>query len=243
MPLPLPDLFRLQQLPPAYQWEFKRRHPIYLTCWEKANAYWKKRIEKEAEGETEPPPPEMESLAALGVTGWCPDPAKSADDLGLGEYAGLQAARPLTLRWLAQPLLLAPEPARKLIGRLLLEGGSEQDLRLLKNNDLNQEQLGIIRFNPAAPLRAIVEQVEKIVRRQKQQLNLPETRRREDVLDGYLNVWDLREGWDNGQYDGTRECRLHEIATKTGDPIKTVMVRYKSAFRLLVGVDYDPLVW
>jgi hypothetical protein len=228
-------------LPPAYQWEFQRRHPIYLTCWEKASAYLKKRIEKKAEGE--PPPPEMKRLAALGVTGWCPDPAKSADDLGLGEYAGLQAARPLTLRWLAQPLLLAPEPARKLIGRLLLEGGSEQDLRLLRNNDLDRELLGVIRFNPETSLEAIKEEVEKIVGRQKQQLGLPGTRRSDGKLDGYLKVWDLREGWDQGRYDGTKECRLREIATKTSAPIETVKDRYKSAFRLLVGVEYDPVTW
>jgi hypothetical protein len=152
-----------------------------LTYWKTANAYWEKCMEKEAKGETEPPPPEMKLLAALGMTGWCPDPAKSADDLEMEGYFGQQTARPLTWRWLAQPLFREPEPARKLIGRLLLGGGSEQDLTLLKNNDLDQELVGVIRFNPEMSQEAIEKEVKKIVRRQRQQLGLPKTRARDNT--------------------------------------------------------------
>jgi hypothetical protein len=188
------------------------------------------------------PPPEAAVIESLGWKGGCPDPSLSAEELGLAGSDGLQCAGPLTLRFIAQALLAAPRGVREQVGRLLLEG-DEHSLLLLDHPDLDRELRGVVRFSPEASLRGILENVEKIAKAQKEHLRLPKTRRRNDVLDGYLDVWDRREGWAGGGYDPRREKRLRDIALKTREKPSTVQDRYESAFKLVVGVDYDPDLW
>ncbi len=94
-----------------------------------------------------------------------------------------------------------------------------------------------------APQRAIVEAVETLVRQWKAERSIPETRRRDDKLDEYLVVWDMREGWGDGAYDGSREKRLDEIARELKVPLSTVANRYRSAFECLTGHGYQPELW
>ena len=65
----------------------------------------------------------------------------------------------------------------------------------------------IVTLNPKAPQCAVAKAVEALVRDYKTQHGIPEHRRRDDKLDEYLAVWDLREGWTNGEYDCSRELK------------------------------------
>src|SRR6202040_1897099 len=71
----------------------------------------------------------------------------------------------------------------------------------------------------------------------------PEKRRRDDKLDEFLAVWDLREGWAGDHYDGSQEQTLRQISRHRAIPLSTVENRYRSAFRLIVGRDYSPPLW
>jgi len=72
---------------------------------------------------------------------------------------------------------------------------------------------------------------------------IPELRRRDDKLDEYLKIWDLREGWFNDQYECSREQTLREIAQELGISLTTAANRYRSAFHMIIGCDYSPEVW
>jgi hypothetical protein len=85
--------------------------------------------------------------------------------------------------------------------------------------------------------------MEQFVRRWKDEAGISERRRRDDKLDDYLTVWDLREGWVEGRYDSSREQTLHQIAQQQRVPLSTVANRYRSAFRLIVGREYSPALW
>jgi hypothetical protein len=63
------------------------------------------------------------------------------------------------------------------------------------------------------------------------------------VLDEYLQVWDLREGFDRGVYHTEREKTLRTIAMDTGTPVETVRDRYQAAYRLIFAEVYTPLQW
>ena len=73
-------------------------------------------------------------------------------------------------------------------------------------------------ISPNAPLRGVMDDVERLVQDQKKQENAPQKRRREDSYEGYLRAWDLREGWVGEKYDGQAEKRLKDIALVEGAP-------------------------
>jgi hypothetical protein len=63
------------------------------------------------------------------------------------------------------------------------------------------------------------------------------------VLGQYLDVWDRREGWQGGKYDGRLEKPLRLVAEEVARPPDTVASQYRSAFSLIIGTDYNPLAW
>jgi hypothetical protein len=177
------------------------------------------------------------------MTGGCPPPSFGLDQLPeLAEAHGRQCVTPLTLRWLAQAFLIAPEGVRRQLAGLLSGDGTVNDLLLLENPDLDQELRGIVRLDLAAPKRAIQEGVGEFVDRQKGATRAREVRRR-DSLEDQLAAWDAREGWAGGDYDVTKEKRLREVAMELREPVDTVRSRCDAAFRLITGFDYDPDLW
>jgi hypothetical protein len=101
----------------------------------------------------------------------------------------------------------------------------------------------VLSINLQMPQRAINEAVEQLVRQWKQDRGISERRRRDDSLDDYLAVWDLREGWLDGEYVGAREKTFQTISQEIGIPIATATTRYRSAFRNISGHDYTPELW
>ena len=248
----------LQDLPVACQWEVTRRHPNYLRFWELAHRSHQQPSGDLAQGELEKSA--VLVLLAIGVSGDPPPPGASAASLGRGGLSPAWdrgAIAPLTFRGLVGLLLasLSPE-ALVQVGQFLLTAGQPAEngqqhtyqalleLQRLPHPALNTlPNRPVFGVNVNAPSRVILEAVEQQVRQWKQQQDVPERRRRDDKLDEYLLVWDLREGWAEDHYDGSREQTLRQIATQQGIPLSTVANRYRSAFRLIVGREYAPALW
>jgi hypothetical protein len=248
----------LNELPVAFRWEVTRRHPYYLRFWQLAQRHHESPS-------TDPVQRGLEQSAALilqtiGVTGSPPAPGAGPDELDMGSLSQAWesgAVAPLTFRGLVG-MLLADLPPELLVqvGGLLAEcgAGAEHDTArkhqfLTRLYDLKHAALDafprrpVVGVNIDAPQRVITKAVEQLVRECKEKQGIQETRRRDDKLDEYLSVWDLREGWGTDHYDGAQEQTLREVARRLQLPLSTVANRYRSAFRLITGHDYSPELW
>jgi hypothetical protein len=248
----------INRLSPPQQWEVTRRHPYYLLFWEWASAV--------NEGESEADQLLRQAahliLMAINFVGPPQPPSKSAADLGITAQSGAYregAVSRVTLRSLVAILVspLFPSETKRTIADLLsqscdIDAGtpSETAYALIRNvsqgahphfDDWLPEL--IVAINPQAPGRAAASAVEQIIRSYKEEREIPEQRRREDKIDDYLTIWDLREGWTNGGYEVEREMRLKEIGRELKLPISTVENRYRAAFRQIVGHDYSAALW
>jgi hypothetical protein len=252
----------IQRLPPAYKWEFLRRHPEYIRRWKLANLYW-------ATPQNDPLRHDSDwCLCEEAATLWMPvltgnldrctypDPSLSAAKLAGGfllKVAGQENARLSTHRALAEELLNLPQSVQQVIGAILYGANSDgsmadlakrrQCLALLRDKELDEPPVGFLEFNLHAPLEGILEQVAKLVKEQKAKHSIGQARRRPDVLDDYLQVWDRREGWENGRYEPRGEKKLRDIAVETGTVLETVRDRYQAAYRLVFGEEYHPWRW
>ncbi len=250
----------VKQLPVQYRWEFTRRHPYYLQFWQPAREFREHpstdeviRGSQEAASliltavnvaENVSPPDPRNEFAKLG-----------ADVIGSAWEGG--AVAPAMILTLAHILLLVlPKDERAQLGRLLCDSAAYESSDKVQMDSFHRRLASlpgdiwksfpnapIVSFNLQAPQRAITEAVETLVRRWKQDQGITETRRRDDKLEGYLAVWDLREGWADGGYDGTREKQFHEIAEQLHAPLPTIQSRYQAAFKILTGHDYKPELW
>ena len=199
-----------------------------------------------------------------------PDPAKGADELDGGfleRQAGGENAITLTARRAIESIIwtVPPELLRE-VGRILLGEGIEcpqplvrceapdgrdltrqylqtQALTRVRSRELDAEVPGHLTVNLEPPLRGISEQVVSIVKAEKGRRGLKEKRPRPELVESYLQVWDFREGWCNGRYDGRQEQPLRIVAQKVHRPLKTVEAQYRQAFGLIVGTDYSPQEW
>jgi hypothetical protein len=255
-----PEILRL---PPAYKWEFLRRHPEYVHNWQLANIYWRTPLDHPGRRETDPDWRRCELAkdvlrALTGLLDRCyPDPSTPAAELAGGflcDRAGQENARPVSNRELAERLLLElPRETLKVIGAIFYgekqDGGQADDLYCLemlthlRDPELDRPAEGLLAFGLHAPLEGIQEQIPGIVKAQKATHQIKQARRRPGVLDDYLATWDMREGWAGGDYDPGRESTLRAVAAQTGAPVETVRDRYCSAYRLVFAEKYDPLRW
>jgi hypothetical protein len=199
-----------------------------------------------------------------------PDPARGADELGGGfleRQAGEENAKTLTARHAIESIIwtVPPELLRE-VGRIFLGEGIESPQALVRcgtpdGRDVTHQYLqtkaltritspaldaevpGHLVVNLDAPLRGISEQVVSIVKAEKGRRGLKEKRPRPDLVESYLQVWDVREGWSNGKYDGRQEKPLRLVAQQVQRHLRTVEAQYRQAFGLIVGTDYRPQEW
>jgi hypothetical protein len=255
--IPRPSIL-LMDLPVNLRWEVTRRHPYYLRFWHLAHQHHQQPA-------TDPQQRALEEsavlvLRAIGVSDDPPPPAASAESLGAGSLSSgweSGAVAPVTFRGLAGMLLAdLPPEARLELGHFLTasaapaEDPSSQRYQFLSelhrlrhaafDASPNRPVVGI---NVNAPQRVVVQAVEELVRRWKEESGVPERRRRDDKLQDYLAVWDLREGWVSDHYDSLREQTLRQIAQQLKAPTSTVANRYRSAFRMIIGCEYAPERW
>lgn len=248
----------LMELPVAMRWEVTRRHPYYLRFWEAARRHHQ-------QPSTDPTQRRFEEAAALilrtiGVNGEPPPPGATAASLGCDQLSSgweSGAVAPVTVRGLFGLLLAAlPPDLCNRLGEILLAHAAatvEQGERMFSSlqmvDNLKHPTLEcfpctpVVGINVHAPQRVILKAMEEQIQQWKQERGLAERRRRDDKLEDYLTVWDLREGWVGDHYDLSREQTLRQIAQDQGLPLSTVANRYRSAFRLIVGADFTPGRW
>lgn len=250
----------VNQLPVEYRWEFTRRHPYYLSFWRPAREYREQPSTDEAIRNLQQAASLILAAVNVAENVMPPDPRNDFATLGAGVIGSAWeggAVAPAMIRTLAHMLLLLlPKEERAQLGRLLSEssefessdhsqmGPFHQRLAALPGEIWKSYPVApILSINLQASQRAITEAVESLVRRWKQERGITETRRRDDKLDEYLAVWDLREGWADGAYDGTREKQFLEIAEQLHAPLPTIQSRYEAAFKILTGHEYQPELW
>jgi hypothetical protein len=243
------------------KWEVTRRHPYYAEFWEVAARHLRSPSADPAArdfGEWA-----VALLRLIGVTDVPPPPGTSFADLGgtdMGRVWAGGAIAPATFRTLITFLLLGlPAEVCAAVGKFLTDYASATELGPEDKQDCALDFLyrlagrypvlnsyvdaPFVAINTDASFQAIQEAVRDHVARFKARRNVPETKRRDDVLDDYLAVWDRREGWTGDRYDCAREQTLSAIARTLGIPVRTVQNRYTSAFRLIVGREYTPELW
>lgn len=247
----------VQKLPPLLRWEVTRRHPYYLMFWDLTNGM--------------PDDDVVNFLNQLGRVillhiningvGELPSPETAADDLDPEQ---------LPLAW--NDGAISPVTVRKIVTVLCGQGipaGTKREIAgwLQQSADLDwqneEESFEFVRrlvvesspsldcllpaeyvlLNPWASAKGISESVEHTLKQIKDDQGISDTRRRTDKIPEYLEVWDLREGWDGATYDLNQERRLKDVAQELGLSLSTVENRYQSAFKQIVGHEYSADLW
>jgi hypothetical protein len=245
------------RLPLRYRWEATRRHPYYLCWWRVAAG----AVPAQADNSSRREFAQLILSSALQVGDVWPDPATSYDSLG--NSPGMQpseggALAPLTRRTHLSQLIrdLDGESFARLIFLLIpltlpiTEGGRENQYELIRaivGMDLPEldevPDRCLFSFNPHAPLQALIKDFSALVRQVKRANGITESRRRDEKLRAYFEVWDAREGWDGAAYDRSSELSLKQVAARLKRPLKTVSNQYRSAFRVVTGHPYTPDLW
>lgn len=246
----------VQLLPPAMRWEVTRRNPLYLMFRDAALAERGSRPDQQVIHDGA-----RILLMQIGMTGNLPSPTLSADQLDDTEIESIWeegAVAPMSIRGLVTILaghMLSADTKRS-VAEILMQAAdvhaddSEANLNLIKTISKSQNpQFDLVlpnlavAINPRAPMRAIASAIDTIVRQYREQSGIAEQRRRDDKIEEYLRVWDLREGWNDGTYDCRQERSFQEISRETGKTIATLHNQYQSAFRYIIGRHYSPELW
>ncbi|WP_437222682.1 hypothetical protein SH661x_002894 [Planctomicrobium sp. SH661] len=250
---------QLRSLPTRYRWEVTRRHPIYLSFWTSVAKFYENAPLTQP-GEAELRQAAVVLLGSIGVSGPPTDPSIEFDDIpGSGTAESLLAGsvHPVTNRGLVGLLIGAlPKETLTQLGCLLLNrfapGGNEDDqkgealLQLTLRTDPGLDGYvdePILSVSPSASQRVIERDLEIAMSQWRETQETLCQRERIDQYPGYLEVWDLREGWRNGSYDNSRELTLREVAQQLQLPLSTVNNRYRRAFELITGHRYTPAIW
>ncbi len=244
----------LMRLPLQFRWEVTRRHPYFLHFW---------RAARTSALAVDPRVRRMNEAArmlllAIGFTGEPIDPALDFENLDeqqlLGSW-GDGAIAPLTIGSCVCLLTLLPAPVRSAIGTFLVDTARGSDdvrdrferrrrLTELPVPELDQHsQFPMLSINLHAADRMILDAIRAQLRVWRRQLNVRSPRRHDALLNAYLRVWDLREGWTGSTYDVQREMRFREISSNLQVPLRTIANQFASAFQLIVGHRYTPELW
>jgi hypothetical protein len=197
-------------------------------------------------------------LLAIGFTGEPIDPALDFGNLNEEQLLGAWgdgAIAPLSIRGFVGVLTLLPATVRSVIGTFLVDTARGTDdvedrferrrrLTELTLAELDQHpQLQMLSINLHAADRTILDAIRGQLRIWRRQFNVRSPRRHDALLNDYLRVWDMREGWTGSTYDTRQEMRFREISTSLHVPLRTIANRFASAFRLIVGHPYSPELW
>lgn len=244
--------YQLRQLPLRYRWEVTRRHPYYVQYWPFARQHYLQ----------EPYATDEELslrcfatslLGRIGVRGELPDPKLSFEEMEPGALnsAWLSGAvHPVSCRGLTALLIaLLPPETLEGIGNLLVDASypdtpdcpreKHQALDALERLRLegldSYSPMPFVSIDPSASERQIIDAISELVPRWKAERGLTDQRVRHDKFEEYFDVWDRREGWQEGRYDDSKALKLKEIAQQVGRSVPTVSNQYCSAFELITG--------
>jgi hypothetical protein len=175
------------------------------------------------------------------------------------------SVQPMSLRHVVMMLLKAlPSTERTFIGELLmLSVGGESDVAdadSVGSADQQQAALNLLVRMPSAALdscpnaplfyihleasqRSIARDVADQVRRWKKCRGIREKRVHIEKHSKYLEIWDIREGWNSNSYQLSKEKTFAVIAKGLRVSVSTVFKRYKSAFKMVTGQEFTPARW
>ncbi|QDT03115.1 hypothetical protein K227x_14950 [Rubripirellula lacrimiformis] len=201
----------------------------------------------------------LRTMLGLGVNGLPVDPATDFTDL-IGDRDQRQwlrgAIQPITVRSIAG-LLIAylGEETLSEVGaafQLASKGDRNSDDRKKAVLQVKQCQLDELdqfldapfySLSPVAPRDQMISDLARIQAEWRERHNLPTTRSREPELKNYLRAWDLREGWENGEYRRGAIRLLKDVADTLGKNKSTTNNWYRSAFHLITGHDFSSANW
>lgn len=254
----------LQSLPLRTRWEASRRHPYYLTYWQLAKDYLTEPTDDKEANLVRFHAHIM--LGMIGVIGIPVDPAVCFDQLDdeatdPGFLSG--AVTPLTYRSLLINVISVFDLEElRIIGGLLLtaadgkyavEGDSPERLLQRKRAEVRLGTLqhraldayfpGIVYVNAQVAQRTIVESLKLVLKRWKSRWPAKDERKHVKSYDEAFRVWDLREGWSDGEYDLSSEHSLVDVAKTLHLSKTTVINRYREAFNLIVGHEFSIDRW
>lgn len=260
-------------MPFNFRWEVTRRHPVYLEHWQGAQRFFESSQRGDSkEDDLQNEELMMNELSArclnaIGVGSVAPDPTLEFSDIGEGfaDYGWLQGAiSPVTLRGLWGMLINTLPPdvfasiARQIIDDMesvAKERGSEIEdrqrqlagytsLQRIDESALNfMLAEPIVYINPRVSDRQATEDLRTSLARWRAERRIEVGRDRSDNYPDYLRVWDLREGWSGGAYRNADEKTLREVAEELDINPSTASARYRSAFLLITGYEYSPVMW
>lgn len=231
------------------QWEVTRRHPYYQILWRPARA--------ENPDEFSPNDTSFARLLlnAIGVSGEYAPPGTPFSELvpdGINSAWHQDAISQVSVRSLVLMLIRSlDEKAKRNLADVfqLAAAINPQDTpafhpfvkMLCKDSHPGFDLIlpgSVFAVNTQASDQAISDTLTNVMKELRKEQGIPNTRRREDRLEDYLAVWDLREGWNGEQYDFTQQKPLKGIARDFKISTSTAENRYCSAFRRIIGYDY-----
>ncbi|QDU05455.1 hypothetical protein V6x_51920 [Gimesia chilikensis] len=250
--------YQLRNLPVQMRWEATRRHPSYQLLWNyppEVSSTAPSRIDLNA---TQVMLRQV-LLIKIGYSGPTISPSTEFNDIGEDEFPEWMSGsiHPISTRgMLSIALLTLSHAALKDMARLFeyaaKEESEDDDFRaqayfsLLRVADESLDQYPdelIVSLAPQSSVKQFQADAKAILARFQEHRNLHPARTRADRYEDYLRIWDMREGWCHGQYQSEREMTLSQIASQTGDSIKTIHNRYRSSFELITGHKYTPELW
>lgn len=247
--------YQFRSLSVPMRWEVTRRHAIYQI-------YWSDSFESLSD---DPYLQELRQLmqkasttvlAMIGFSGPAIPPETDFNDIGSDPLPTWMAGsvHPISFKGLVGILLRhLPSEVLSEITDLFQQASSngteEKYEAMLRLNDLNGEELNaypddlIVALSPTASVRQLNSDLNNLLKAYRERTNIPEQRDREDSYRAALQVWDLREGWSEGRYHNGNERTLSSIAADLGESLPTVNNRYRRAFELITGHEYNPELW
>lgn len=256
VPLFVRPLKGLHELPLEYRWEFTRRHPYYLRFWAMARNDSGPQLREITVLQRDCA---RAFLLAINVVSEPRDPMVAYSDLDvvpLGKAFAGGSIAPITFRQCLITLARGLSADSLMKAALLLgqvaeskddEGAQFSLLQEIAGGECEEfDRLtnpGGVSIRLDAPNRAIIEDLQRYLTDVKQNLQIPESRRRHEKLAEYLRVWDLREGWTNGAYDRAQELSFKEIGQRLKKSVDTISKQYYSAFQSLTGHKFSPYIW
>lgn len=257
---------QLPDLPVKFRWEATRRHPYYLTFWQDALRY------RSGDAGVEPAERMLLQaahlmLAAIGAFGSPINPGTNFEDLedGSSDPAFMSGSiQPISMRAIATMFMRnMPSAELAVLGALFMNAGSSEYAVEGDDNEHSLQKLNamthldripsplldsyadipLFYMHPEASQRTITQDIESHARRWKARLGIDERRVHTNKLPKYLEVWDLREGWNGEAYDVREEHSFLEIGKRLRKSVSTVADRHREAFQMITGHSFSPELW
>jgi hypothetical protein len=258
---------QLLDYPLKYRWEFTRRHPYYLVCWQLAKAHLQGSTAHDAKLDAVCHVA-LQLLRHIGVTGEPADPATPFEELdaGIDVDPGLLAGavQPMTCGMIVAGLIAALPHAELVKVANLMDAATGAKHAVPGDDEVRTHQrlkvsgavssvnsaalnsyfdIPLFYVHLAASQRSIVNSMERQVRQWKRRRGIKETRQQTKKFDAYLDIWDARVGWTGSGYDYKKRCSLKDVAKIKRKSLSTVQKQYSSAFELITGHPYSPERW